>query len=268
MVFDDMNTWFAPDSNVIQQSELYQQGVFLPDRTMPMEQCNYILCKDDVVVAGMTVMFFVLAFVFYKGKDVWIYRLKEYFTSKRVYVEGNVMEDAGEMLNVFLLTTIGALSLSLLFFESLIPKSNCISSIGFPYWLYAAGWLVFQLFVYIKSCLYSIVNFTFFNREPSRKWISGYLLMTSLTAFLFYPIALLDVFSHLSHEIVIWSAILVVILYELLLFYKLIANFRVKKYGYMLIFLYFCSVELLPTLVFGHLAVWFSDNYIVNNILY
>ena len=138
----------------------------------------------------------------------------------------------------------------------------------FPYWLYAAGWLVLQLFVYAKSCLYSIVNFTFFDREPSRKWISGYLLMTSLTAFLFYPIALMDVFSHLSHEIVIWSAILVVVLYELLLFYKLIANFKVKKYGYMLIFLYFCSVELLPTLVFGHLAVWFSDNYIVKNILY
>ena len=96
----------------------------------------------------------------------------------------------------------------------------------------------------------------------------GYLLMTALTAFLLYPLALLDIFAHVSRETVIGGAILVVFLYELLLFYKLTANFKVKKYGYMLIFLYFCSVELLPTLVFGHLAVWYSDNYLVKNILY
>ena len=265
---NDMIKWLVSDSTILRNTELYKQGILLPDRTVPMEQCDYVLGKDDVVVAGMMVMFFILAFVFYRSKDLLLYRLKEFFTSKRMYVEGNVMEDAGEMLNVFLMTTVGALCLSLLFFESMITRGSLISSVGFPYWLYAAGWLVLQLFIYAKSCLYSIVNFTFFDREPSRKWISGYLLMTSLTAFLFYPIALLDVFSHLNHEIVIWSATLVVILYELLLFYKLIANFKVKKYGYMLIFLYFCSVELLPTLVFGHLAVWYSDNYIVKNILY
>ena len=84
----------------------------------------------------------------------------------------------------------------------------------------------------------------------------------------FYLIAVLDVFSDLAHEIVIGGAILVVILYEVLLFYKLIVNFRVRKYGYMFIFLYFCSVELLPTLVFGHLAVWITDSFIVKNYLY
>ena len=94
------------------------------------------------------------------------------------------------------------------------------------------------------------------------------MLLTTLTAFLFYPLALLDVFAHIRHEIVIGGAILVGVLYEFMLFYKLIANFRVKKYGYMLIFLYFCTVELLPTLVFGHLTVWLSDNYLVKNILY
>ncbi|MBO7581309.1 MAG: DUF4271 domain-containing protein [Bacteroidaceae bacterium] len=265
---NEKNIWLASDSDVIRQTELYKQGLLLPDRTVPMEQRDYVLGKDDYIVAGMMVMFFFLAFVLYNSKNVLLNRLKDFFTTKRTYVEGNVMESSGEMVNVFLLTSVSTLCFSLLFVEGLIAKSSYISQIGFPYWLYAAGWLVLQVFIYTKSCLYSIVNWTFFSREPSRKWMSGYLLMTSLTAFLFYPLALLNVFAHLSHEIVIWSAILVVILYELLLFYKLIANFKVKKYGYMLIFLYFCSVELLPTLVFGHLAVWYSDNYIVKNILY
>ena len=240
----------------------------MPDRTVSMGQSGYALSNDDYVVAGMAVMFFVIAIVLYKSGNVLLYRLKDFFSAKRIYMEGNVMENSGEMTNVFLLTTVSALSLSLLLFDGLIAESSCISAIGFPYWLYAAGWLMFQLLISTKSWLYSLVNWTFFDRESSRKWMSGYLLMTSLTAFLFYPIVLLDVFARMNHEIVIGSAILIVVLYELLLFYKLITNFKVKKYGYMLIFLYFCSVELLPTLVFGHLAVWLSDNYIVKNILY
>ena len=132
----------------------------------------------------------------------------------------------------------------------------------------AVGLVVFLAFVYLKAGLYALVNWTFFDTDSNQRWMRGYLLMTALTAFLFYPLLLLDVFAHLRHEIVIGGAILVVIMYELLLFYKLNLNFRARKYGYMLIFLYFCTVELIPTLVLGHLAVWFCDNYLDNNILY
>ena len=75
-------------------------------------------------------------------------------------------------------------------------------------------------------------------------------------------------YSNSLREIVTASVILVVLLYEILMFYKLFANFKKKKGGYLLFFLYFCSVEMLPALVVWDVAMLFSGNIIVKNLLY
>lgn len=263
-----MDNWLASDSSALQQTELVKQGILLPDRNVPMEERTYMMGGDDYVVAGMAVMFFLLALILYRSRAVLLFRLKNFFTSQRTFEEEKVENASAEAVTGFLLICISALCLSCLFLVGRMEQSSFITTIGAPYWLFAAGLVACLVFVGLKAWLYSIVNWTFFDSESSHTWMKGYLLLTGLTAFLFYPLTLLDVFAHLREEIVTGGAILVVVLYELLLFYKLNVNFRARKYGYVLIFLYFCTVELLPTLVFGHLALWFSDNYIVNNILY
>lgn len=262
------STWLVSDSNVIQRSEYYKEGVLLPDRTIAVGERGFAARNDDVIVTGMTVMFLILAVVLYKGRYMLLHRLKDFFTSKRTYTEDDAEGSSSEAIYVFLLITVSVLSLSCIFLDDRIAMSHFLSVTGVPYWLFGVGFVVGMAFIYLKAWCYSVVNWTFFDSDSNQRWMIGYLLMTALTAFLLYPLALLDIFAHVSRETVIGGAILVVFLYELLLFYKLIANFKVKKYGYMLIFLYFCSVELLPTLVFGHLAVWYSDNYLVKNILY
>ena len=259
--------WVGFDSNVIRQTELYKQGVLLPDRTVAVGEQGYAVRNDDYLVAGMAVMFFILAAILYRSRNVLWLRLKNFFTTKRTYTDDDAEGNSDEAIHVFLLISISAICLSCMFLDDRITLSSFLSVTGVPYWLFGAGFVAFLAFIYLKAWLYLLVNWIFFDSDSSQRWIVGYLLLTALTAFLFYPLALLDVFAHISHEIVIRGAILVVVLYELLLFYKLITNFRVKKYGYMLIFLYFCSVELLPTLVYGHLAVLLSDS-LVNNILY
>lgn len=260
--------WVGLDSNVIRQTELYKQGVLLPDRTVAVGEQGFAVRNDDYIVAGMAVMFFILAVILYRSRNVLLCRLKDFFTTKRTYTDDDAEGNSDEAIHVFLLISITALSLSCILLGDPMVSSSFLSVTGVPYWLFGAGFVVCMVFIYLKVWLYALVNWTFFDSDSNQKWMKGYLLITALTAFLFYPLALLDIFSHISHNFVIGGAILVVVLYELLLFYKLIANFRVKKYGYMLIFLYFCTVELLPTLVFGHLAVWFSDIFLVNNILY
>lgn len=260
--------WVGFDSNVIRQTELYKQGVLLPDRTVAVGERDFAVRNDDYIVAGMAVMFFILAAILYRSRNVLWHRLKDFFTTKRTYTDDDTEGNSDEAIHVFLLISISAISLSCMFLDDRIALSSFLPVTGIPYWLFGAGFVMCMAFIYFKAWLYLLVNWVFFDRDSSQRWIVGYLLLTALTAFLFYPLALLDVFAHIRHEIVIGGAILVGVLYEFMLFYKLIANFRVKKYGYMLIFLYFCTVELLPTLVFGHLTVWLSDNYLVKNILY
>ncbi len=262
------STWLASDSIPFQRKEFYKEEVVLPDRTVAMGQRGYVMGNDDYVVVGMVLMFLLLAVVVYKSRVALLYRLKSFFTEKRVYIEENVKGNSLEVFHVFLLLTVSACSLSIIFFDDLMEWNSFVSVTGVPYWFFAVGFVVCLCFIYLKAGIYSIVNWTFFDSDSSKRWMTGYFLITSLTAFFFYLIAVLDVFSNLAHEIVIGGAILVVVLYEMLLFYKLIVNFRVRKYGYMFIFLYFCSAELLPTLVFGHLAVWITDSFIVKNYLY
>ena len=262
------STWLASDSNVIQRTEYYKEGVLLPDRTIAVGERGFAARNDDGIVAGMTVMFLILAVVLYRGRNMLLFRLKDFFSTKRTYTEDDVESSSGEAIYVFLLISVSVFSLSCIFLDDQMALSRFLYVTGVPYWLFAAGYVVGMVFIYLKAWLYSLVNWTFFDSNSNQRWMMGYLVITALTAFFFYPLALLDVFPHISHEIVIGGAILVVSFYEIVLFYQLNVNFKVKKYGYMLIFLYFCSVELLPTLVFGHLAVWFSENYIVKNILY
>ena len=268
MTYDYDSILTATDSNVISQTEFYHQGVTLPDHTVAMAERAYAVGNDDYVVGGMVVMFFLLALILYRSRTTMFHRLKDFFSTKRQYVEERGGDNGSEALNVFLLISISALSLSLIFLDDLMEQGGFTLTMGIPYWLFAAGVVVVLCFVYLKLWLYMLVNWVFFDHESAHRWLVGYLLMTSLTAFLFYSVALFDVFSYANPKVVSVSAILVVFLYEMLLFYKLLANFKVKKYGYLLIILYFCSVEIIPALVLGHAAGWISDNVIVKNLLY
>ena len=65
--------WLASDSNVIRQSELYKQGILLPDRTVPVGERSFAVRNDDYFVAGMAVMFFLLAVILYRSRNVFLY---------------------------------------------------------------------------------------------------------------------------------------------------------------------------------------------------
>ena len=266
MGFDSILT--AADSDVLSRTEFYKQGVTLPDHTVAMRERTYTMGGDDWMVGGMAVLFFVLAYVFYKSRVMLMYRLKDFFAAKRTYMEEQPKGNASEAVHLFLLLTASILSFSLMFLNGLIGQGGAPVVAEAPYWLLGAGFVVILSFVYVKAWLYVLVGWVFFDSESSKRWVAGYLLLTSLTAYLFYPIALVDIFFPWGHEVCSVCAILVVILYEMLLFYKLITNFKVKKYGYLVIILYFCSVELLPMLVLEHWAVWLSDNIIIENLLY
>ena len=270
--------WMKKDSNVINSTEYYKIGATVTNHTVTTQQRvhhpsfiqmdDYKVANDDYMVGGLAVMFFLMAMILFRNSTNIVYRIKDFFTSKRLYSGDIQTDNAKEALNAFVLTAISAMSVSIIYFDDIINQGHVYFNKDIPYVLFLAGFAVVLCFIYVKAWIYSLVNWVFFDHEKNRQWIRGYLMLTTLTAFLFYPIALVDVFSELHSKIAILCAILVVFLYECLLFYKFVINFRVKKYGYLLNFLYFCSVELFPLLVLGHWAVWISDNFIVKNLLY
>ena len=264
--YDSVFTTFNSDG--IGQTEFYKQGVSLPDHTVAMAERGYAMGSDDVVVVCLAVMFCIMAVIFFRGRTMLKHRLKDFFTSKRLYSEEPMSDNSNEIIYVFTLIFIGAMSLSLAFFDDQPELYSLSGVMGVPYRLFLAGGLFGLLFVYLKACIYYVVNWVFFDSESNKRWMLSYFTMTSLTAFFFYPISLVDIFYGGAPRVVTACTILVVFLYEILLFYRLFSNFKLKKHVYLPIFLYFCSVELLPALVLWNVSGWLTDNIIVKNLIY
>lgn len=258
----------SKDSFIIKIAEQYKYGNMSHDHGVPVVERAYSIANDDYITAGLFLLFFAMAMILFRSRASFIYHIKEFFSTKRTYSDENISENARDPYNIFILTSISALSFSLVYFNRMSLRLEFDSYFGIPYWLFAAGYALFMLFIYLKAWIYALVNWTFFDRESSTKWISGYMRLTSLSAYLIFPISLVAIFYEKSFEIVISCYTILFVLYELLLFFKLFINFGSKKYGYLLIILYFCSVELMPAIALSRILMWVNDSIIVKNLLY
>lgn len=257
----------AQDTNFINTSQYYKVGRKLPDHGIPVVERPYTVAKDDFVMGGILLMIIIIGTLLYRSKTIIVYRIKDFFSSKRTYSGQNVNENNHEANSTFLMTTISALSISVVLFDHIAWKLGYEQALGIPYWLLAAEYVLIMVFVYFKAWIYALVNWTFFDKESSNKWMAGYLLLTALTSFILLPLSLVTLLVPNSHEIVKWCYVLTLFAYEVLLFFKMFVNFRGKKYGYLLIFLYFCSVELMSAVVMSRIIQWTID-YIIVKLLY
>lgn len=256
----------AQDTNFINTSQYYKVGKGMPDQGIPVVERPYVAGKDDVVIGVTVFMVLLLGIMFYRGRTTILYRLKDFFATRRTYSQENAVSGNHDAYSAFVLTTVSALSLSVLVFDYIGMNYGFERVLGIPYWLFAGGYVLFMTFVYVKAWMYQLVNWTFFDRDSSSKWMSGYLLLTSISAYLVLPLSLVALLVEESHWIVKCCFIFVLIVYELLLFFRMFVNFGSKKYGYLLIFLYFCSVELMSAVVMSRIIQWTID-YIIVKIL-
>lgn len=258
----------AVDSNVINSSEFYAQGSDWPDQGFAMAERGYILTTDSFVLCAVLLLFGLLAATLYSSRSFIQFQLRSFFSTERKFSLQGATYKGSWVYGAFILTSIAALSLSLSSFHYLLERYQFSSVLGIPYWLLCLGYVFFMLFFYLKAWLYMLVNWVFSDRDSSYSWLSAYFLLTSLLSLLVFPISILDLFAIVNGQVVLSCYLFVMFLYELLLIFKLFVNFRAKKYGSMLIFLYFCSVELVPALILWHLLVWTSDIFVKANVLY
>ncbi len=258
----------AVDTNAVNSTVYYKKGVSLPDDTVAMAEGLHPVGSDSYITGALVLMFFILAAIVRNGKTMLLFRAKEVFSFGRKAHDEGPIDTSGESMSQFLLVLISAMSISAIYVSPIIEECSPMAALGTPYWLYAAGTAVALGVIYLKLWLYKIVNWVFFSRETGKRWTTSYMYITAFTALILYPLALLATLHEESRHAVTWTVISTLILYESLLFCKLLANFKIRSYGYLLFFLYFCSVELMPAVVTWQAASYYSRNIIVKNLLY
>lgn len=107
----------------------------------------------------------------------------------------------------------------------------------------------------IKQSLFWVVNMTFFDRHRAVLWHNCYinwLALSSIPAFLF---ALFVVFIDSNPDTTTWLALTMLFFTEIGLFFRAFHIFFGKRYGVLHLFVYLCTLELMPLLFLGKALV-------------
>jgi len=204
---------------------------------------TYMMRHDDLMIISVIVFFVLFTFVLYRSRVVFIYKINTFFSSRQIYSSNEVNISNQETIDIILLIVIGCISAGIIFYSDMIVHDSL------HYGVLLLLSLGIMLLIGIKGLLYSLVNWTFFSLDKGRSWLSAFFFSVAVVSTIAFPLSLLRVFCVDLIINVTNCLIGLVILQKIILLCKLYVNFRPKKYGGLLFFLYFCSVEIMPTLI-------------------
>lgn len=236
----------------LQTTAEYTSGQYIPDGDVAGLLRVGTQATEQWVVLSIVGMMVVLGLVVTGNLNYLAYRIKDFFSSERKFSNMAQQTTVGETTMLVATILIGCTSLSLIGHD-LYGRSAFVSHTQSTPWLsYLLLAFAPLAWMMLKSAVYALVNWVFFDRSRNQKWMGSYYFLTSLFLGLMLPVTVLYLFTDMTPFEVSNCLLVMLILYEILLFFKMIVNFQTKRYGKLLIFLYFCTAEILPLLVAGH----------------
>lgn len=257
----------ATDSNVINTSEFYSLGGNLSGHVFGMTERIYSVSSDGILTLLLLLSLGLISAIVYRSRNYIIHNFQQFFRSERKFALAEV-NTKNFWLNSVVLILVSYISIAVVLFNFLVSRYGFSQILGIPYWLIGATVLLLSMLFLFKVIVYTVVNWVFFQPEPSERWMSSYVFISSMFAFPCFVLTLCNLYSTISVEMVFLVYGILVSFFEILLIFKLFINFRTKKRGAFLIFLYLCSAEFVPNLIMWKLLLWACNDFIEENVLY
>lgn len=210
------------------------------------EIAPHLLQSNEWITATLLGCFLITSYVLSRGKGYLLQRLNSFFATRsrhNVFNERTTF-DAHCQLLLFLQTCVLIAILLLSYHAKQIPlaKHNVPILLG----SYTGLTLLFFL---VKWWLYKFINWIYFDKVKNVAWEDFYTLLITLSGILLLPATLCTIYFSWP---VAWSSIfylLLFILINFLMLYKGFCIFFNHLHGTLFLFLYFCTLEILPFLV-------------------
>lgn len=223
----------------------------------------YQLWRDDWITSLVLMCFFMLVFIGNKIKSRFIPQFKDFFfplRNKSVVDDGEVtIERHADVILMLIMSMMGSLA----FFIYTQSRMNFSMGQISPYMLiglYIGLWIAYFIF---KTLLSQFVNWIFFDKTSRKSWRKSNSFLISVESMLLFPVAIITVYFNLSLVISCWIILLIGIITKSLLFYKTYQIFFGKFYGILHLFVYFCTLEMMPLLVTLKVLTLVTDELIV-----
>lgn len=118
-----------------------------------------------------------------------------------------------------------------------------------PRLLFGIFFLLWTAYFLVKRMMTNFVNWIFFRREKIFTWSRVCTFLYVAEALLFFVLALIVIYQHVSPDEVLLLSSCLVFLVKMLLLFKTYQIFFSKMYGSLHLFVYFCTLEVMPLLV-------------------
>lgn len=231
---------------------------------IPGDPIPYRLCNDVFITSTLFLSFFFAIFIIARSWHIMLLQLKNILYN-RTRNEIFILKSDSELRNRSYVTLLACFLLSILFFHyTEIHLSSVFNQVS-PYKLLLLDWVIFFFYFLLKNILYTICNWTFFSKEKRETWSNAYSFIFLMKALLLFPLTLLAVYFDISLENIIRYFFTLLILSQLLLIFKSKQIFFGYKFAHLHLFLYFCTLELIPLLLLWR-ALIVANEYTIEYI--
>lgn len=213
------------------------------------------LGQEPWAVGLCVLMGLVLVVALWRGRRYLAYRLRGLFTTERRFARTGDFTAARTIPLLVGLLLVGSVAAALLFVEQFPFVGGamerwrlCLLCVG----LVAVGMCA-------KLAVYGLVGWTFLEKSMRRRWLGAYLLLTACMAVPMYVVCVANLRGLIGGAETSVCLLFLLILYEIMLFYRLQSNFPRQFGTQVLAFLYLCTLEIGPLLAAGRFLSTFSE---------
>lgn len=250
------DSYFAKDSML--HSELTGGRYGIAGDPVP-----YSIHKDNVLTPTLILGILIMAYCVKNSSRSFSFQIKNFFHTLRSD-SALERESSSDKRYLFFLEIYTALVLALVFYfytKAYISDTYITYSEYTLMGIYFAGMI--GLF-WFEHLIQSAVNNVFFPPRECSQWKTIQLTTTAWIGILLTPILLLKAYFDLSVENSLIYTFLVIVFIKILLFYKCFQIFFKKKGAFLQIFLYFCTLEIIPPVILWGILVTVANYLKVN----
>ncbi|MCI2086891.1 MAG: DUF4271 domain-containing protein [Prevotella sp.] len=207
----------------------------------------YTIAGDDLLTVLLLACFILAMVAFAKCRSFFYHQAKNFFFPPRME-QTAMTETSNEFRYQFFFILQTCLLFALTFFlytRSVFGDTFAISR----YKIIGIYTVVLAGYFFVKGLAYWFINWIFFDKRKNEQWFHAYFFLISTEGVVLFPMIMLMAYFRLPLQTGMIYALIVVVLFKLLTFYKAFIIFSQRISAIVQNILYFCTLEVIPMLV-------------------
>ena len=254
--------------------QYYREGFFSKDSLFHPELTGgrygvagdpipYTVQHDDIITSLLLLLFVLATIAFSNTRHFVVRQTKNFFNTNR---EGltEITETAVEIRFQTFLAFLTCLLLAILFYFYTLNFIGETFLLDSQYHLIAIFLGISVAYFLVKALLYAMVNNVFFDSKKNRQWMKSFLYITSIEGALLFPLVVIWTYFDISIQNAVIYVIVVLSIVKILELFKCFLIFFRQNVVKLQIILYFCTLEIIPMLLFWGVLVFTANSLKIN----